>query len=314
MRASASSSCWPQSQRSEWKTSPVRHSEWTRTSTSSLAVDLALDHRDVVLVVHERAEADAGEVAELGRQLSLDDALDQLVVPAPVGDQVGDRDHLELVPGAVRLEVGHARHRAVVVHHLADHAARVEAGQPGEVHRGLRLAGALEHPAGLRLQREDVPRLDEVARAAARVDRDLDRVRAVVRRDPGGDALARLDGDRERRLEGRLVLGRHQVEAELVAAVGRQRQADQAAPVGGHEVDRLGRGELGRQGQVALVLAVLRVADHDHAAGADVLQGFLDRGERAHACAVWRLAEALGSAECAGCSSRRTWPTGRPPG
>ena len=31
---SASSSCSPQSQRSEWKTSPVRHSEWTRTSTS----------------------------------------------------------------------------------------------------------------------------------------------------------------------------------------------------------------------------------------------------------------------------------------
>src|SRR5215216_222314 len=35
MRRSASSSCSPQSQRSEWKTSPVRHSEWTRTSTSS---------------------------------------------------------------------------------------------------------------------------------------------------------------------------------------------------------------------------------------------------------------------------------------
>ena len=35
------SSCSPQSQRSEWKTSPVRHSEWTRTSTSSRAVDVA---------------------------------------------------------------------------------------------------------------------------------------------------------------------------------------------------------------------------------------------------------------------------------
>ena len=33
--ASACSSCSPQSQRSEWKTSPVRHSEWTRTSTFS---------------------------------------------------------------------------------------------------------------------------------------------------------------------------------------------------------------------------------------------------------------------------------------
>src|SRR6266545_1355502 len=33
MRMSACSSCSPQSQRREWKTSPVRHSEWTRTST-----------------------------------------------------------------------------------------------------------------------------------------------------------------------------------------------------------------------------------------------------------------------------------------
>src|SRR5581483_4463499 len=31
----AASSCSPQSQRREWNTSPVRHSEWTRTSTSS---------------------------------------------------------------------------------------------------------------------------------------------------------------------------------------------------------------------------------------------------------------------------------------
>ena len=35
--------------------------------------------------------------------------------------------------------------------------------------------------------------------------------------------------------------------------------------------------ELGRQREVALVLAVLRVADHDHPAVADVLDGLLDR-------------------------------------
>ena len=96
---------------------------------------------------------------------------------------------------------------------------------------------------------------------------------------PGGDALARLDRDGERGLEGRLVLRRHQVEAQLVAAVGRERQADQAAPVLGHEVDRLGRGELGREREVALVLAILGVADHDHPAVADVLDRLLDGAE-----------------------------------
>ena len=67
---------------------------------------------------------------------------------------------------------------------------------------------------------------------------------------------------------------------ELVAAVGRERQADQPAPVLGHEVDRLGRGELGREREVALVLAVLGVADHDHPAFADVLDRLLDGAER----------------------------------
>ena len=128
------------------------------------AVDLALDHRDVVLVVDERAVADDGELAEAGRQPGRDDALDELVVAAPVGDQVGDRDHLQPVARAVALEVGDAGHRPVVVHDLADHAGRREAGEAGEVDRRLGLAGALEHAAGLGLQREHVAGLDEVAR------------------------------------------------------------------------------------------------------------------------------------------------------
>src|ERR1700712_153321 len=49
---------------------------------------------------------------------------------------------------------------------------------------------------------------------------------AVASRDAGRDAAAGLDRDRERRLEGRLVLRCHEIEAELVAALGGQRQAD----------------------------------------------------------------------------------------
>ena len=155
-----------------------------------------------------------------------------------------------------------------------------QAGEPREVDRRLGLAGALEHAAGLGLQREDVAGLDEVARPRGGVDRDLDRARAVGGGDAGGDAVARLDRDGEGGLERRLVLGRHQVEPELVAALRGQRQADQPAAVRGHEVDRLGRDELGRHREVALVLAVLVVADDDHAAGADLLDRLLDRRER----------------------------------
>src|SRR5439155_9418576 len=172
---------------------------------------------------------------------------------------------------------------AVVVHHLADHAGGIEAGEAREVDGRLGLPRALQHAARLRLQGEDVTRLHHVVRTRRGVDRHLDRVRAVVRRDAGGHALARLDRDREGGLEAGLVLRGHQVEAELVAALGGQGEADQAAPLLGHEVDRVGGRELRGERQVALVLAVLGVADDDHLAVADVLDRFLDRAERAGA-------------------------------
>src|SRR5205814_8181640 len=47
------------------------------------------------------------------------------------------------------------------------------------------------------------------------------------------------------------------------------------------EVDRFGRNLLGRDRQVALVLAVFIVNDDDHAARTEGLDGVLDAGERA---------------------------------
>ena len=181
----------------------------------------------------------------LGRQLDLGLPLDQLLGAAPVGDQVLDRAELEAVLLAELDEVGHARHRAVLLHDLADHAGRRQAREPREVDRALGLARALERAAGARAQREDVAGLHDVARAHAGIDRDLDRAGAVARRDAGLDALARLDRDGERGLVRRLVVRHHQAQAELVAALRGQRQADQAAAVRRHEVDRLGRHELG---------------------------------------------------------------------
>ena len=111
-----------------------------------LTVDVALDERNVVLVVDQRAVPDGHELAEPGRELGRDDPLDQLLVPAAVGDQIRDRDHLEAVALAVRLEVAHSRHRAVVVHDLADHPGRDQAGEPGEVDRRLGLTRRARAP------------------------------------------------------------------------------------------------------------------------------------------------------------------------
>ena len=110
--------------------------------------------------------------------------------------------------------------------------------------------------------------------------------------------VARLDRDGEGGAEARAVLvsgtiiGRRSCSSALLG----ERQADQAAPVRGHEVDRLGRHLLGRHAEVALVLAVLVVDEDDHLAGADVLEGRLDRGDGGGD---------LGRARCA--SLRRLW-------
>ena len=131
----------------------------------------------------------------------------------------------EPVALAVRDEVGDARHRPVLVHDLADDAGRVEARRAARGRPRPRSGPARsEHAAVACAQREDVARLDEVARPLRRVDRDLDRARAVGGRDPGRDALAGLDRDGERGAERRLVVLGHLAQAELVAALLGQRR------------------------------------------------------------------------------------------
>jgi hypothetical protein len=141
------------------------------------------------------------------------------------------------------------------------------------------MTSPLQDAAGAGPERKDVARLDQVVRTLARVDRDLDRSRAVVCGDTGGDTLARLNRDRESSAERSLVVVGHLAEVELVAALFRQAEADQPARVRRHEIDRLGGGELRRDGQIALIFAVGRIDDHHELALADILQRRLDGGE-----------------------------------
>ena len=70
---------------------------------------------------------------------------------------------------------------------------------------------------------------------------------------------------------------------KLVAAFRRERQADQPAPVHGHEVDGFGGDELGGHGEVAFIFAVFVIDDDQHAAGADLFDRLGDGGE-CHGC------------------------------
>src|SRR4029078_5738234 len=107
------------------------------------------------------AVGDGLELAVLGREPDGDDALDELLRPLAVLDEVGDGDELEPVPLAIPDEVWHAGHRPVLVHDLAHDAVRGEGRKAREIDRGRGLARALEDPAGSRPEREKVAGRDE---------------------------------------------------------------------------------------------------------------------------------------------------------
>ncbi len=75
------------------------------------------------------------------------------------------------------------------------------------------------------------------------------------------------------------VRGAHQAQAQLLDAGAGEREADQAARMAGHEVDRLGGGELGGDDEIALVLAVLVIDQDEHPPGPRLLDELLDGGE-----------------------------------
>ena len=106
-------------------------------------------------------------------------------------------------------------------------------------------------------------------------------------RDAGGNALGGLD--RQRKVGALLAIGLtdHQRQSQLRAALARQRQADQATAIAGHEIDVFGAGLGRRHEQIAFVLAILVVDDDHHLAGSQVSDNVLNGIEgRSGAAAV----------------------------
>ena len=214
-----------------------------------------------------------------GIELKLEPALDDGVVTPPVGDEIGDGGDFHAVTLGERRQVREPGHGAVVVHDLADHARRVEAGEAGDVDRRFRMARADEHTPVARHQGEHVAGGDDIVLALRRVDGDRHGPRPVGRGNSCGNPLASVDRDGEGGLVTGQILACHQRQAELPHPLARQRQADQASAVLGHEVDRLGTRQLGRDQQVSLVLALLLVHKDHHLALPGVLENLFDGRE-----------------------------------
>ncbi|MCY1409998.1 hypothetical protein D9M71_253600 [compost metagenome] len=202
-------------------------------------------------------------------------------------DQVGDGADLDAVLLGEGFQLRPARHAAVVVHHLDDHRGRGETGQARQVAAGFGMAGAGQHAAFAGAQGEDVAGLRQVVGLGVGSHGGEHRMAAVGGGDAGGHSAGGLDGDGEGGGEDAAVGRHHLLQAEALAVLVGQGQADQAARLAGHEVDRRRRAFFRGQQQVALVLAVLVVHQQDHLALAIVFDDFFDAIERHGRCPGW---------------------------
>ena len=206
-------------------------------------------------------------------------------------------------------------------------------GEPRQVDRALGVARADQHAAAPRAQREDVAGRDEVVGAGVARDGDADGLGPLARRDAGRDPVPRVDADRERGV--RAASGCRPSSSAGPSwrdALLGQRQADEAAPVARHEVDRLGRDQIGghasRSPSFSRSSSSTRITMR---AGADVLDRARDgrvRSGRISGQSRTSVSVSIGSrgAACALASlrsppscgrhraDRRAWRSGRPRG
>jgi hypothetical protein len=246
-------------------------------------VDRATHQREVHVAMHVILVSEQTEIAELRADLLLGDALDRTLLPQPMTNEVRDRADLEPVAHGESLEIRPARHGAVVVHDLDDHRRGIESRETRKIAARLRVARARQHATGLRHHGKDVPGLAQVFRARIRLDRGEHGVCAIVRGDPGGHTLRRLDREREVGAMFAVRLAHHERQAQLLATLGREREADEPAAEARHEVDVLRAHLLRGHHEIAFVLAILVVHDDDHAARGDVGEDVFDVVQWVHA-------------------------------
>ena len=136
------------------------------------------------------------------------------------------------------------------------------------------MACAHQDAAVARLQREHMARRGDIGLALGRIDGDRDGASAVRGRNARSHPFTRFNRHGERGGMARHVLLRLMRQFQFFDTLAGQRQADQSAPVHGHEVDGFRRRHLSGDHQIAFIFAVFVVDQHEHAAVA----GFFDNG------------------------------------
>jgi hypothetical protein len=175
-------------------------------------------------------------------------------------------------------------HGSVVGDELADHSDAGEPGHGEQVHGGFGVPGPHQHPAVAGTQREDVSGAAQLLGPQPGVGQCAHGRGAILGRHAGAGA-GQVDRNGERGAVGVGVLGDHRRQAQFVGPSGGHGDADDAGRVTDHERHLLLGHQLGSDDQVALVLPVGVVGDHDHPAAGQRRQSplhRLGRGMTAH--------------------------------
>ena len=194
------------------------------------------------------------------------DFLDQRFGAAAVFNQVSNGANLQAVLCCKRHQIGKTRHGAIVFHDFANHRCRRAVGHRRQVATCFGMACTHEHTAIHRLQREDMAGLYQVAGRGVWGYGHLHRASAVGCRNARGHALRGFNGDGESGAVNGAISLDHGRQFQVFAALAGEGQANQATPKAGHEIDGLSCDMVGRQHQVAFVLAVFFIDQNHHAA------------------------------------------------
>ena len=229
------------------------------------AGDIAADQGHMFHIVIDARVAHRPELSVPGRYPGLGHPLDELLVLAAVGDQIGDRDHRQVVLVSEDPQLVGLGHRSFVLltDDLADRAGRLQARHPGQFDGGLGVARPAQHTALLGPQRDHVAGLGEIVGRAGRVGQQAHGGGPIGCGDPGPHPVAGVDGDGVGGAVLVLVHRVHRQQPEPVADGPVQRHAQVSRRVAHHEGDEFGRGHLRGEDKVTLVLAVLVVDDDD---------------------------------------------------
>ena len=244
-------------------------------------------------------ESMQGKFAKGGVQGAGADFFNQRLNPAAVFDQVGNGTNLEAVLRSKQLQVGQARHGAVVFHDLANHGGRAAAGHGSQVASGFGVTRSHQHTAFDGLQRENVSGLHQVVGTGVFGHCGLHCAGPVGRGDAGSHPFSRFDRHSEGGAFFVAVAHRHGCQFQSFTALAGERQANQAAPKTRHEIDRFSADMVCRQHQIAFILAVFFInQNHDPTrthVGHDVFNGGnCHRGEDGHAGVFQKNSDKVG--------------------